>query len=99
MHLAAGVAEDFGDGPFGLTLRVRVDGAAQDGPGYAGQPVPPNVFEVTAQDREAAAEGGSAGGDAAMQAVAAGGIGAGTLVLVVLGLWTVTARRRARGVV
>ncbi|WP_443044430.1 hypothetical protein [Streptomyces sp. NBC_00366] len=99
VHLAAGVAEDFGDGPFGLTLRVRVDGAAQDGPGYAGQPVPPNVFEVTAQDREAAAEGGSAGGDAAMKAVAAGGIGAGTLVLVVLGLWTVTARRRARGVV
>ncbi|MCX4882108.1 hypothetical protein OG971_21590 [Streptomyces sp. NBC_00847] len=95
VHLAAGVAEDFGDGPFGLTLRVRVEGTAQDGPGYAGQPVPPNVFEVTAQDREAAAEGGSAGGDAAMKAVAAGGIGAGTLVLVVLGLWTVTARRRA----
>ena len=94
VHLAAGVADEFGDGPFGLTLRVRVEGAAQDGPGYAGQPVPRNVFEVTAQDREAAAEGGAGGGDAVMKAVAAAGIGAGTVVLLVLGVWTVTARRR-----
>jgi hypothetical protein len=95
VHLAAAVGEDFGDGPFGLTLRVRVEGAAQDGPGYAGQPVPGNVFEVTAQDREAAAEGGAGGGDAAMTAAAVGGIGAGTVVLVVLVVWTVAARRRA----
>ncbi|WP_406443829.1 hypothetical protein OHB14_33210 [Streptomyces sp. NBC_01613] len=95
VHLAQGVADEFGDGPFGLRLHVRVEGAAQDGPGYAGQPVPRNVFEVTAQDREAAAEGGAAGVDAAMTAVAVAGIGAGTVLLVVLGVWTVTARRRA----
>ncbi|MFF4505591.1 hypothetical protein [Streptomyces sp. NPDC001401] len=96
VHLAAGVADKFGDGPFGLTLRVGVEGAAQDGPGYAGQSVPRNVFEVSAQDREAAAEGRPADADATMKAVAAGGIGAGTVVLVVLGVWTVAARRRAR---
>jgi hypothetical protein len=95
VHLSAGVADEFGDGPFGLTLRVRVKGAAQDGPRYSGQAVPPNTFEVTAQDREAAADGGTGGGRAAMKAVAAGGIGAGTVVLVVLGVWTATARRRA----
>ncbi|GAA3794971.1 hypothetical protein GCM10022403_031110 [Streptomyces coacervatus] len=96
VHLAAGVADKFGDGPFGLTLRVGVEGAAQDGPGYAGQSVPRNVFEVTAQDRQAAAEGGTGDADVTMKAVAAGGIGAGTVVLVVLGVWTVAARRRAR---
>lgn len=96
VHLAAGVADKFGDGPFRLRLRVGVEGTAQDGPGYEGQSVPGNVFEVTAQDREAAAEGGTADAHATMKAVAAGGIGAGTLVLAVLGVWTVAARRRAR---
>ncbi len=43
VHLAAQVAESFGDGPFGLTLRVRVDGAAQTGPAYAGRAVPGRV--------------------------------------------------------
>ncbi|MBO4258548.1 hypothetical protein GRC12_32455 [Streptomyces griseorubiginosus] len=96
IHLSTAVADDFGAGPFGLTLRVRVTGAAQDGPGYAGQSVPQNVFGVTAQDRAAAGEGGSGGGGDAMRALAAGGIGAGTVVLVVLGVWTVVGRRRLR---
>ncbi|MFJ9905320.1 hypothetical protein ACIRVK_20920 [Streptomyces sp. NPDC101152] len=96
VHLSAAVADDFGRGPFGLTLRVRVAGAAQDGPGYAGQPVPHDVFGVTAKDRQTAAEGG-AGGGTAMKVVAAGGIGAGTVVLVVLGVWTAAGRRRVRG--
>ncbi|EPD56090.1 hypothetical protein [Streptomyces sp. HGB0020] len=95
VHLAEGVADTFGNGPFGLKLRVRLDGAAQAGPGYSGQSVPHNLFEVTADDREAAAEGGAGSGDATMTAVAVGGIGAGTVVLAVLGVWTVTARRRA----
>jgi hypothetical protein len=97
VHLSAGVAKDFGDGPFGLTLRVRLDGTAQNGPGYAGPSVPRNVFEVTSQDREAAAQGGAANDATTMKVVAAGGIGAGTVVLVVLGVWTVSARRRAAG--
>ncbi|NUP41288.1 MAG: hypothetical protein HOY76_30755 [Streptomyces sp.] len=96
VHLAATVAQKFGDGPFRLTLRIGIDGAAQDGPGYEGQSVPGNLFEVTAQDRQAAAEGATPNAHATMKAVAAGGIGAGTLVLAGLGTWTVAARRRAR---
>ncbi|MGW4021125.1 hypothetical protein [Streptomyces sp. NPDC005009] len=94
-HLSAAVADDFGDGPVPLTLRVRLSGAAQDGPGYAGESVPPDVFTVTGEDREAAAEGEDAGDDAAFLALAAGGIGTGTALLAGLGVWTLAARRRA----
>ncbi|MGZ3116598.1 hypothetical protein [Streptomyces sp. H62] len=101
VHLAAQVADDFGEGPFGLTLRVRLSGAGRAGPQYAGESRPGGVFEVSAQDRVAApengpAEGGAADGDGlAMKAVAAGGIGTGSLLLVGLGVWTAVARRRA----
>ncbi|MFE2583893.1 hypothetical protein [Streptomyces sp. NPDC059378] len=92
VHLAAQVADRFGTGPFGLTLRVRVAGAGEAGPGYAGRSAPQGVFEVTAQDR-AAAEGG-AGRDTAMAALAAGGIGMGSVLLLGLGVWTAAARRK-----
>ncbi|WP_367321973.1 hypothetical protein [Streptomyces sp. HUAS ZL42] len=95
VHLSAQMADRFGDGPFGLMLRVRVGGVGESGPGYAGQPVPRDVFEVTEGDREAVAEGAAARGDTAMTVTAVGGIGAGTVLLAVLGVWTVTARRRA----
>lgn len=94
-HLAAEVADHFGDGPVPLTLRVGLSGAAQDGPGYAGEAVPPDVFAVTEEDREAAAEGAAAGDDTAMRALAVGGIGSGSALLVGLGVWTLAARRRA----
>ncbi|WP_308298790.1 hypothetical protein [Streptomyces sp. GESEQ-35] len=97
LHLAEQVGERFGDGPFELTLRTRVSGAAEAGPGYAGSAQPPNLFELTAQDREATNEGGSdrsGSGDATMAVVAVGGIGAGTVLLAVLGVWTLVARRR-----
>ncbi|GGW62025.1 hypothetical protein [Streptomyces griseoloalbus] len=95
-HLSAEVADAFGDGPVPLTLRVRLSGGAQDGPGYAGEPVPSGVFTVTGQDRQAAAEGAAAGDDAAFRALAVGGIGTGSALLVGLGVWTLVARRRAR---
>ncbi|WP_313884415.1 hypothetical protein [Streptomyces tropicalis] len=94
VHLSAQTAAEFGDGPFGLTLRVRTAGAASSGPGYAGRSEPGGLFEVTDRDRAAASPDGTAGG-AALRALAVGGIGAGTVVLLVLGVWTVTARRRA----
>ncbi|MCL8011091.1 hypothetical protein [Streptomyces sp. AS02] len=99
IHLAAGIAERYGDGPFELTLRVRVGGEEAAGPGYAGESEPRGLFQVAASDREAAAGNGPAdgtggGGDAAMTVLAVSGIGAGTLVLVVLGVWAVVARRR-----
>ncbi|WP_439948471.1 hypothetical protein [Streptomyces sp. BBFR109] len=111
VHLADQTADRFGAGPYDLTLRVRLDGTARPGPGYAGPSEPRNRFEVTEADRiavtRAGPQGGSAGGSAggsgsgsaggsgALRAVAVGGIGAGTALLVALGVWTLVARRRA----
>jgi hypothetical protein len=96
-HLAESVADSFGDGPFPMTLRVRVSGEARSGPDYVGESEPKGVFEVSDQDREAAAEGVAGGDDTAMRVVAVGGIGTGSALLVGLGLWTVVARRRSAG--
>ncbi|MDH6435887.1 hypothetical protein M2158_004364 [Streptomyces sp. SAI-144] len=107
VHLAARVGEEFGDGPVGLMLRVRVKGEATAGPGYAGQSKPSGIFQVGLLGRASGAageadssdgDGGGGGGDAGMKLVAVGGIGAGTVVLVVLGVWVVVGRRRAAGV-
>ncbi|MGW1033661.1 hypothetical protein ACWD4Z_15870 [Streptomyces antibioticus] len=106
VHLAAEVADAFGDGPYGLTLRVRLGGSAQPGPGYQGRAVPRGVFGKDSglaaptgaglgdlKDRTRAAS--SADGDATMRAVAAAGFGTGTALLLVLGGWTLIGRRRA----
>ncbi|MFD9436941.1 hypothetical protein [Streptomyces sp. NPDC060002] len=105
VHLAAQVAESFGEGPYGVTLRVRLGGSAQAAPGYARQSAPRGFFDVGAPDPEPSAGvgvagadasgGGTSGGDPTMQAVAVGGIGTGSALLMVLGVWTLTARRRA----
>ncbi|MFF6875025.1 hypothetical protein ACFY9S_06775 [Streptomyces sp. NPDC012474] len=92
-HLSKGVADTFGDGPFPMTLRVRVSGQPQGGPEYAGESEPKGAFDVSDQDLEAAAEGVAAGDDTAMRALAVGGIGTGSALLVGLGVWTVVARR------
>jgi hypothetical protein len=90
------VAEEYGDKPVPLTLRVSVRGDAKPGPGYDGDPGP---FTVTADDKEAAANGASAARAAepngSMQVVAVAGIGSGTALLLGLGAWTLVARRRA----
>ncbi|MFG3247845.1 hypothetical protein [Streptomyces sp. NPDC048187] len=99
VHLAAQVADAFGRGPFGLTLRLRVGGASETGPDYAGESRPKGLFEVSAQDRITAPGGGATGTDAAsgddvaMKAVAVGGIGTGSLLLLGLAVWTAAARR------
>ncbi|MYT07043.1 MULTISPECIES: hypothetical protein [Streptomyces] len=106
VHLAARVGEEFGDGSFGLTLRVRVKGEATAGPGYAGRSEPSGIFQVgllgrgsgTVGDAGSSDAGGDGGGGAGMKLVAVGGIGAGTLLLAVLGVWVVVGRRRAAGV-
>ncbi|MEV8594383.1 hypothetical protein [Streptomyces sp. NPDC052012] len=93
-HLTAEVADEFGDEPVPLTLRVRLSGERQDGPGYQGRSVPPGIFTVTDQDRDAASEGTETGDDSAMKALAVGGIGTGSALLIGLGVWTVVARRQ-----
>ncbi|MFB6848267.1 hypothetical protein ACFCXS_25935 [Streptomyces sp. NPDC056373] len=94
-HLSEAVAGTFGDGPFKMTLRVTVSGEPQGGPEYAGESVPKGAFEVSDEDREAAAEGVAAGDDTAMRVLAVGGIGTGSALLVGLGVWSLVARRRS----
>ncbi|MFD0544686.1 hypothetical protein ACFQ1B_18550 [Streptomyces mexicanus] len=95
VHLAAQTADTFGEGPYGLTLRVRVAGTARPAPEYAGRSEPPGLFEVTAEDRRAATPAGTAGDAPGLRVLAVGGIGGGTVLLAVLGAWTALARRRA----
>lgn len=92
VHLTGQTADTFGRGPYDLTLRVRVDGNPNSGPHYAGSPVPKGIFDAPSD------QGGdlpAATGDdhTAMRVLAAGGIGTGTALLLVLGAWTLTARR------
>ncbi|MEU7720302.1 hypothetical protein [Streptomyces tibetensis] len=94
-HLSETVADTFGEGPFKMTLRVTVSGEPQGGPEYAGESVPKGAFEVSDEDREAAAEGVAAGDDTAMRLLAVGGIGTGSALLVGLGVWSLVARRRS----
>lgn len=89
------MAKGYGDKPFGLTLRVNVKGEPKKGPAYAGDP---GAFQVTDDDRSAAGSGKSAAAVArseSMQVVAYAGIGAGTVLLLALGAWTLIARRGA----
>ncbi|WP_406437960.1 hypothetical protein OHB00_25775 [Streptomyces sp. NBC_00631] len=91
VHLTGQTAATFGKGPYGVTLRVRVDGTPNSGPGYAGSPVPKGVFDVSSAG--AGLVSGAGDDHTAMRALAAGGIGTGTALLLVLGVWTLTARR------
>ncbi|MER5736196.1 MULTISPECIES: hypothetical protein [unclassified Streptomyces] len=94
--LSPEIAQEYGDQAAPLILRVTVRGEAQPGPGYDGDP---GVFQVTKDDRKAAASGATgaeAATDSTMVAVAAGGLGLGTVLLVGLGAWTLLARRAAR---
>nr|WP_240634721.1 hypothetical protein [Streptomyces dengpaensis] len=105
VHLSAQVADRFGDGPFGLTLRVHVAGTARTGPDYAGRPEPSGAFDVAAGDSDEAPDDGTAGGPlgpgdggsdrTAMKLVALGGIGTGSALVLALAVWTVVARGRA----
>ncbi|WP_254588644.1 hypothetical protein [Streptomyces sp. AC04842] len=96
-HLSPEVAEDFGDGPVPLTLRVRLGGPAQDGPDYAGGTVPADVFTVGGGDGLTSGGGGDAGDETLYRVLAAGGIGTGSALVMGLGVWTVVARRRGAG--
>ncbi|MFJ3798024.1 hypothetical protein ACIPSJ_17275 [Streptomyces sp. NPDC090088] len=91
VHLTGQTADTFGLGPYGVTLRVRLDGTPNSGPEYAGSSVPKGLFDASSDQGSL----GTATGDdhTAMRALAAAGIGTGTALLLVLGVWTLTARR------
>ncbi|MGW1510426.1 hypothetical protein [Streptomyces sp. NPDC002394] len=93
--LSPEIAAAYGDKPVPLTLRVNVRGTPKKAPAYDADP---GMFSVTKDDREAA-ENGAAGApataDGTMKALAAAGLGTGTVLLLGLGAWTLLARRRA----
>ncbi|CCK28888.1 hypothetical protein BN159_4509 [Streptomyces davaonensis JCM 4913] len=97
-HLSAQMAERFGDGPFAMTLRVRVEGSGELGPAYDGRFTPQGVFAPVVGVGESSGAGTSGDGsekdETAMTIVAVGGIGGGTVILAVLGVWTAAGRRR-----
>ncbi|MER5982670.1 hypothetical protein [Streptomyces sp. NPDC001787] len=93
--LSPKVAEVYGDKPIPLTTTVQVKNKAEESP-YDGDA---GIFAVTEKDKEMAKSGDSAPQAArseTMQLVAAGGIGAGTVLVLGLGVWTLLARRRPR---
>ncbi|MET9433494.1 hypothetical protein [Streptomyces sp. NPDC006551] len=93
--LSPEVAKAYGDKPVPLTLRVNITGTPKAGPAYAGDAGP---FQVTEGDKDAAASGLSGPQverSDSMRLVAAAGIGAGSVLVLALGVWTVVARRRA----
>ncbi|MEV7319977.1 hypothetical protein [Streptomyces sp. NPDC093970] len=94
VHLTEQTADTFGQGPYDVTLRVRVDGTPESGPHYAGSPVPKGVFDPPS-DRFGGLDTAAGGEEdpTAMRVLAAGGIGTGTALLLGLGVWTLTARR------
>ncbi|MFE9481610.1 hypothetical protein ACFYNM_23745 [Streptomyces spororaveus] len=89
--------------PVPLTLRLDVAGTPAKGPAYKESPAP-GGFGVGDEDRAAAREGltapeaaEAAGRHSAMRVVAGAGFGTGTVLLLVLGCWTLLGRRRGRG--
>ncbi|MDQ0795243.1 hypothetical protein [Streptomyces sp. B1I3] len=94
VSLGPEVAEHYGDTPIGLTLKVSVRNDAGPAPyqGAAG------IFGVSDDDRDMARNGLSApqaGNGDTMEMVAVAGIGAGAVLVLGLGVWTLVARRRA----
>ncbi|MDF9814398.1 hypothetical protein [Streptomyces sp. SPB162] len=84
------------DGPIGVTLRLDVKGTAAPSPGYDGDAGKAG-FGVGGDDL-ARADGTATGGtsDSTLRMVAFAALGAGTVLLLSLGVWVVTARRRSR---
>ncbi|MFD8718752.1 hypothetical protein ACFV2H_12225 [Streptomyces sp. NPDC059629] len=91
VHLTWQTADTFGKGPYGVTLRVRIDGTPNSGPDYAGTAVPKGVFDASSDQNGVLTTTGD--DHTAMRALAVGGIGAGTALLLFLGVWTLSARR------
>jgi hypothetical protein len=98
VSLSPRVAQQSGGGAYGVTLAVTVRGDAQQSPDYAGLPKPTGAFVVTPQDQRTAEPETAADApahDDGMQLLAAASLGTGTLLVLILAVWTLLARRRA----
>ncbi|WP_327368580.1 hypothetical protein [Streptomyces sp. NBC_01217] len=94
VSLSPKIAKPYGDKAIPLTLRIKVEGTAGKTP-YTGDA---GIFSVTQDDKDMA-KSGQSGPEAArsdtMRMVGAAGIGAGAVLVLGLGVWTLLARRRA----
>ncbi len=94
VSLSPKLKESYGAEPIPFELSVQVKNKAEESP-YDGDA---GVFGVTDQDREVARKGQNAEQAAKsgpMKAVAAAGIGTGSVLVLGLGVWMLLARRRA----
>ncbi|WP_371095842.1 hypothetical protein [Streptomyces sanglieri] len=92
--LSPQVAKSYGKNGIPLTLKVKVEGTAAQSP-YTGDA---GIFSVTQDDRDMAKAGKSAQQavkSGRMKVIGAAGIGAGSVLVLGLGVWTLLARRRA----
>lgn len=92
--LSPKVAKSYGDKAIPLTLKIKVEGKARNSP-YMGDA---GIFSVTQDDRDMARKGQAAPQAARsdrMKTIGMAGIGAGSVLVLGLGVWTLLARRRA----
>lgn len=82
-----------------VTLRVDVTGATQDAPAYAGDPkaagIGVDAHDVSAADGTPQSAASSSSGNSAKRFLGFAALGAGTVLLLALAGWFLTARRRA----
>ncbi|GAA3488432.1 hypothetical protein [Streptomyces cremeus] len=93
--LSPEVGTVFGDGAYGVTLRVAVQGSRKAGPAYAAASREFGLPGKGPQAVDKARPGGQDGRSGVMRVVAAAGIGTGSVLVLGLGVWTLLARRRA----
>ncbi|MFG2557439.1 hypothetical protein [Streptomyces sp. NPDC048496] len=98
VSLSPKVAHAYGEKAIPMTLKVQVENAAETSP-YGGSA---GIFGVTQDDKDMARSGQSApqaDRSSTMKTVGAAGIGAGAVLVLGLGAWTLLARRRTAAVV
>ncbi|MEW2489147.1 hypothetical protein [Streptomyces sp. NPDC048411] len=98
VSLSPKVAHAYGEKAIPMTLKVQVENAAEASP-YGGSA---GIFGVTQDDKDMARSGQSApqaDKSNTMKMVGAAGIGAGAVLVLGLGAWTLLARRRTAAAV
>lgn len=82
---------DFVDGDVGFTLRINVKGAATSGPSYLSDPARAG-FGLGADSSDTAG-GAGPGGGSALRAAGFAALGAGSVLVLSMAVWTLAARR------
>lgn len=85
-------------GPVPVTLRIEVSGAAKAGPAYAGDAgaagIGVGAHDVSSANGSPQSAASASGSTSARRFLGFAAVGAGVVLLVALGVWTLAARRR-----